>query len=326
MINIINENRITRLNSEMPYEYASPNKYSDLLNEAINDHDVPFLFDIFNVFNRSNINVEISNKTPSKTYKNKGYKFEDIIDSIKEKWDLSNRIDWLNKDNYLELVSIISRNYERSDERKSEKIRNVLDKLFKNIDIKFKSLILGQYSVKNKTIILYVNNIYKASIKNNISLDDYIKEVFVHELFHYYHYNFKFNNIELLSRSDYTSSIIKESLASYVEYMYAERKGLNTKNSLEQSWKEYPVTCYPYSGAINFLFDDYRDRVPENAFVFIHRRANFDNIFTKSLTNMDQALRDLLPLNDFYLVKNMDNKKTFTKKNIKKLLDSIDDD
>ena len=321
---------LNKINSKIDSKYHNSYVYLELLNNSINDFNE--LLNQLKLNNRYldyyDINIKLSSKKP--LTKNKCYNLKDIKEYIKNKWDIDEKLldDCLNKESYLEIVGVIASKYSNKEDNYNEdiynKIKNVINKLVNNIGNK-KFLSLGDYSPKDKTITLYINNIYEYSKSNNILFEDMIKQVFIHELFHYYHYNYNDNNIELLSRNDYTSKIIKESLASYFEYEYLKYEGLDSsKELLLNSWKDNSISYYPYSGAINFLYNyEIDSNAFKNNYPFIYKK-DFKNIFDKSLINMDDALRDLLPLDEFYLIKNMDSSH-YSKKGIKKLLDSLDD-
>ncbi len=175
-------------------------------------------------------------------------------------------------------------NYEHDNEDKWREVQEKLIKLFHNAG--FECNVLGEFNIKNKTIVLYVDSIKEHATNVLISFNQAIEQVFIHELFHAFHY--KDNNEELLSRSDYTSEVITESLASFFEYIYTNMFiDSITASKIEKSWKEYTPYSYPYSGALRFKYNH-----------------NFSNIFNISLTNMDNALRELLYSSLFYRIKN----------------------
>lgn len=130
------------------------------------------------------------------------------------------------------------------------------------------------------------NGQHKKSFKNNVICRDINKlsgkdiqeyeHIFAHELFHAIHYYF--GKTELAKRLDYTSRVVKESLASYFEYTYCDLKNFyNTKCALKEDWDEISVVDYPYSGARYFLGD-----------------SHFNDILKISTKDMDKALRELM--------------------------------
>ena len=102
------------------------------------------------------------------------------------------------------------------------------------------------YEFENE-IVLYVLSIEEYARKNKLSAPEVFEEVFIHELFHAYHYNDK--DEELLERNDYTSKVVKESLASFFECFYCYVNKISNYKLVTDSWKANNVYRYPYSGA-----------------------------------------------------------------------------
>ena len=143
----------------------------------------------------------------------------------------------------------------------------------------------GDYSYWQHRITLYYNVIKRDTFKGKPRIQAF-EEVFIHELFHAYHYAIaeKKGLIELKERTDYTSRVVKESLAAYFELKYCNHYGIET--NIEDDWHVSPCR-YPYSGA---------KRIKEG---YLNR------IFEKSCENLDDALREMLEENEFYDVKNI---------------------
>lgn len=218
---------------------------------------------------RSTIIIELSNLEPTKTYgiltlddvknifikmiKEKNYEYAD---------DLIERINNAkSKDDLLELASpiaeiIMDRDIDDGYEKALEMIQDLIGQ------IKFTGLILGCFyyepywnydisKTKNEKIILYVKNI-EACQKNYGGVFNAFKAVIAHELFHYFHcslskffdgdYTYEFSH-----RSDYLSDVLKESLASYYEWVIC--KLYQIPNDLILSWNTHSIKIYPYSGA-----------------------------------------------------------------------------
>ena len=160
-----------------------------------------------------------------------------------------------------------------------EKLNDAIQ--LKNYSSKYKA---GDYSHRYKRITLYYKVIINDTYKGKSRIQAF-EEVFIHELFHAYHYaiaeqkRFK----ELNRRTDYTSRVVKESLAAYFELEYCKQNGIDT--SIKDDWDISPY-MYPYAGA----------KMINN--------ENINNIFSKSCENLDDALRTLLDEDEFYDVKN----------------------
>lgn len=108
----------------------------------------------------------------------------------------------------------------------------------------FDTIVYGQYSYKEKKIILYVKAM-TLSRKTGKDLEDLFIGTFVHELVHAYQYGLK------KTRGIFKHPIIIESLASYLEYWLYNRILDNSAagDRLLQSWNWHSVLIYPYSGA-----------------------------------------------------------------------------
>ena len=156
---------------------------------------------------------------------------------------------------------------------------------------------LGCYFHDKKKIVLYVKAISPNGTAAGLPL---FEEVFAHETFHAYHYYacehasqdpfFQ----ELPCRKDYTSRVVKESLAAFFEFYYCGRNGIAT--DIDMDWRRNEVTSYPYSGA-RYL------SLPGSGV-----SASPLDVFEASLRDADKALRLLLEadMDAFYDVKNVE--------------------
>lgn len=144
--------------------------------------------------------------------------------------------------------------------------------------------IAGEYIDSIKTIKLY-NKVIQMTKKGMASIDKYY-EVFIHEMFHAFHYYYgeSKKEEEIFTRRDYTSKIVKESLASYFEVEFCRTYGIST--NVDSSWKT-DILKSPYSGAR-----------------YINGWEHFKKVFDYSIKDMDNALRCLLDKYSFYRVKN----------------------
>lgn len=191
-----------------------------------------------------------------------------------------------------ELMDAIHRICSGSDYSNPEYLYTYLEEL------EFEMPVLGEYINSKKQIILYTPNIEKAAVDHgNISSREFEK-VFIHELFHAYHYNS--DKGELINRRDYTAKVVKESLASAFEWFYCIENKINGSDELKSSWDNYSVLFYPYSGARDLLSEI--GRFTGN---YTLNRKKFFDVFDRSLTDMDNALRILLDSFCFYRVKNL---------------------
>lgn len=251
-------------------------------------------------WNCSNVDlkVEFSNEEKKKLYGT--LTIEELKEIIRDSWGIHKEIEEiLDKidiyDDYhkllQELMGAIYRIYPERDCRNPEDLHALLE------DLEFEMPIFGEYINNHKLIILYIPNIEKAAVDHgNISSRE-IEKVFIHELFHAYHY--ADDNDELVKRYDYTSKIVKESLASAFEWYYCIENKINGDDKLKDSWYKYSVLFYPYSGARNFLLE-----IGRFSGKYTLDNKKFLKGFDCSLTDMDGSLRYLLPY-DFYRIKNL---------------------
>lgn len=243
-----------------------------------------------------NINIEFSDEEKTREYGM--LSLDDIIQLIKEKWEIDGKIQEV-----LENIKTYS-DYNQCYEPLAAMIHNLnkntnyddihkqLDRLFNNLY--FSLPVLGEYIPGKKTIIFYTKNIEKHNIPGRTNTRAF-EAVFAHEYFHAFHYGN--NSDELFCRSDYTSKIVKESLASAFEWFYCSENSIAGTENLEESW-EHSIWSYPYSGAkllVRYGFNS-------------GKRLNIDlfkEIYQISIRDMDNALRKLLPVREFYEVKNL---------------------
>lgn len=178
-----------------------------------------------------------------------------------------------------------------SGESNSVSAQELFDKMN---DLEFEADVLGLYYPKDKRIVLYTKNIEKAASKNGNTNKQEFEAVFIHELFHAYHY--ANDKGELVYRCDYTAKVVKESLASAFEWYYREQYRIGGADELSYTWDSYPVYHYPYSGAKHLMERTY---LPMRL-----QKSKIRNIFNISLNNVDDAMRALLSSRDFYAIKN----------------------
>lgn len=198
---------------------------------------------------------------------------------------------------------------EERSESYNEIKESILDLLGRTIAVgqRNRLYILGRYFHSEKKIILYVQAINLGGTAARLPL---FEEVFAHEAFHAYHYyaceiasrDLLFQ--ELPRRKDYTSKVVKESLAAFFEFYYCGRNGIPT--DIDNDWQKNPVYVYPYSGA------KYLSLSGNGA------SASPLDVFEASLRDVDKALRLLLKADmyAFYDVKNVKERivKTVTKR------------
>lgn len=248
-------------------------------------------------FPHTKLTVEFSDEKKTNTYGN--LTVEELKNIIRKKYGSNEKIE-----------EILNKIHSKEDfKRLLEELLCELHRIFGNQnvhnfediscyfkDLEFKMDILGSYMHGSKRIILYTKNIEKSARKLGVDPKDRLMATFIHELFHAYHY--ANDKGELANREDYTSSVVKESLASAFEWLYCFKSKLNSVcDDLYKSWYRSSVLHYPYSGAME-LVDDCALHCTLNDKKFR------DDVFIPSLTNVDVALRNLLDDSDFYRIKN----------------------
>ena len=246
-------------------------------------------------FSESTIHIKFSNKEETKNYGNMS--LDEAKDIIRKKWKLDERaeellsqihdIGTLNSEQWsshlAEVIHVSNREYSYDE------IRKILDELFGRVY--FAKRILGEYRHSERTILLYAKNIDLTCVAGR-TLEQSFELTFIHELFHAYHY--RRNDRELRRRRDYTSDVVKESLAATFEWAYCVEYKIAGDSDLRRDWETHSVLAYPYSGAQHLI--DWN--------VYTLQDTSFCAIFRESLYDMDGALRTLLVL-DFYNVKNI---------------------
>ena len=148
----------------------------------------------------------------------------------------------------------------------------------------------GEYHEGTKTITLY-HKVIRMGVTPAKSLSEAFEEVFIHELFHAYHYAYcrkSGSADEILLRRDYTSSVVKEGLAAFFEKLYCDACGIAT--TIADDWDRNDPHIYPYAAA-----------------KYIADREQMRTILGLTLKDMDGVLRTLLSRdkNEFYDVKNV---------------------
>lgn len=248
---------------------------------------------------KHNISVELSNEKKNEQYGT--LTIEELKDIIRTYWgnhkeieEILDKID--NYDDYhkilQELMGVIYRIYPERDCRNPEELLALLEEL------EFEIPVLGEYINRQKLIILYIPNIEKAAVDHGNKPPYEFEKVFVHELFHAYHYGDYIE--ELAQRHDYTCKVVKESLASAFEWFYCVENKIKGDNELKNSWYKYSMLFYPYSGARRLLSE-----VGSLTGRYCLNSKKFREIYEESLKDMDCALRDLLYSYEFYRIKNL---------------------
>ena len=231
----------------------------------------------------SGLSVEELKKLIRDTW-GKDSRVEEILEGIRNRGDFEKEKDEL----YQELCRVYEskRNLPNPEQILFDKIK----------ELKFEADVLGEYIHAEKKIVLYTKNIEKAALKNGNTNKQEMEVVFIHELFHAYHY--ANDKGELVNRRDYTAEVVMESLASAFEWYYITEHGLQGAKKLRSSWERHSVKQYPYSGAENLVVEKY---YPSTIYL---KKAEFCNIFNISLNDVDDAMRKLLSSKDFYAIKN----------------------
>ena len=244
----------------------------------------------------SNVIVEFSNDIIKEKF---GIPFEKIKKIIIKKYgnnkEINEILDKLKEGinpNYIGQLAEIICHYNHNVDYNT--VKDELESLFELFGCT--STILGQYINNTKTIILYTKAIEECATRNELEKEEVFKSTFIHEFFHAAHY-IDADSEEIIKRNDYTSKIVKESLASRFEAFYCKILGITYYKLIEDSWNRYSVFVYPYSGA-----------------KFIESSTSFSKIYELSISDMDGALRLLLPKDEFYAFKNKKENRIFTLK------------
>lgn len=230
---------------------------------------------------------------------------EEAKEKIRKNWDISNRANALLDElrtpedfHESQLVSPLAKEISAANRDRNETCESVRAQLEDIFDmVAFEQLVLGEY-IHPQRIVLYTKNIEQTqhAPREKRTLEQIYEEVFAHEMFHAYHYQNK--SKELTEREDYTSSVVKESLAAAFEWAYCVTYKIPNADDLRYEWNRYSVITYPYSGAKNLL-----QPVPHKAMLCLNKIV-FIDIFHTSQDDMDRALRILVP-DEFYRIKNL---------------------
>lgn len=290
--------RLNISNRYMPF-YLSESMLETIAESICTTSDLP----IFRLPRIPTVNVEFSNKIKRDVYGHitmNGAKkqlqrlcpsegdakaqFEDLLATINTREDIRDKAE--------DLAYIPTRfgGSEKYDGREIfEKIRKLADA------VKFQTLRLGEYRPKEHTIVLYFASIERSCGRQK-TISQAFEEVFVHELFHAYHFCWAQadpDGDDFALRTDATRDVVLESLASYFENMYCKRNDIPT--DIEDVWQQNEPSIYPYAGA-----------------KYIQNDAHFENIVNCS-SDLDEALREILFYDydnggreQFYHIKNGD--------------------
>ena len=230
---------------------------------------------------------------------------EEAKNKIREKWNISERANDLldglqTPEDFHEsqLASPLAEEISAANRDQKETYESVRAQLEDIFDmVAFKQLILGEY-IHPQIIVLYTKNIEhtQQAPGEKRTLEQIYEEVFAHEMFHAYHYQNEPE--ELVERMDYTSRVVKESLAAAFEWAYCVENKIPKADDLRYDWDRYSVITYPYSGAKHLL-----QPVHHKAMVCLDKTA-FCDVFHTSLVDMDRALR-MLVSDEFYRIKNL---------------------
>lgn len=230
---------------------------------------------------------------------------EEAKNKIRERWDISERANDLldglqTPEDFHEsqLASPLAEEISAANRNRKETYESVRVQLEDIFDmVAFKQLVLGEY-IHPQIIVLYTKNIEHTQHApgEKRTLEQIYEEVFAHEMFHAYHYQNEPE--ELVERMDYTSRVVKESLAAAFEWDYCVENKIPKADDLRYEWDRYSVITYPYSSAKQLL-----QPVPHRAMVCLDKTA-FCDVFHTSLVDMDRALR-ILVSDEFYRIKNL---------------------
>lgn len=111
------------------------------------------------------------------------------------------------------------------------------------------------------TITLYLKTISKCRDYN-----DYLFEVFAHEIFHAYHW-FAANNAFGCSwkYTQFQKDTVKEALASYIEHKYISSYNSKLADELDRCLSRIKMKHYPYSGYKHICNDEFFTMVFEES-------------------------------------------------------------
>lgn len=215
---------------------------------------------------------------------------DDAREEIKKCFDLNDTIDLPNNPENEECRRRIAEEISQLIGVHFEEVFVIIDSILnKTVSDEHKAYIAGEYvhDLFSLRIVLY-NNVIDRSVNSGKTIVQAYEEVFVHELFHALHYEYAAKvSEEIEKRKDYTSKVVKESLAAYFEFMYCIEHNIST--DIDGDWKAFEPDVYPYSGAR-----------------CINAWDEFNDVLSASYSDMDIALRKLFnsKLSLFYDVKN----------------------
>ena len=250
------------------------------------------------------LNVEFSKRLRVKNWNLSGRSLDDVkkelrklypkagIDAILD--DITSEAGYWNSEREFSLRRRLAERIAQCSGLPVEVVQRDLDDMFSNVkstSVLIPTRLLGEYFPIEHKIVLYVDAIEETAAGKRIenSLMDAMltfdatslfEEVFAHEFFHFVHYGFAETYLSdvLLTRIDYTSTVVKESLASYFESEYVKQYIREPYTlDLQKIWHENSAVNYPYSGAR-----------------YVHDEWQFARVFQESLNDMDNALDVLI--------------------------------
>lgn len=202
-----------------------------------------------------------------------------------------------------ELIEPIKKTLPESDLSSTEqnRITRVLEKVEK---LRKADLILGTFekndgftrggTIPYGTITLYPKSISKIYPYSKIKG---AKSVFMHELFHAFHYCCLANK-GLWNDGGSICKIVKESLASYYQYIYTidTLQDERIANSISYDWMDKTLDDWPYKGASYILsYAELDDKIFSK--IFMSSLGDWEKSYTAIL-----ACRDLLESSEYKLL------------------------
>jgi len=263
-------------------------------------------YDINTLVKLQNIKINFSDKQPTEqfgqysksnimeTIRSYLQKYPNTSDNIK---DVLNRIliyieeSEDDKNLIIQKLTMLINEYKNNLPKNEIKdLQKILDKFKK---MKFSSELLGCFNL-NFSITLYVESIFNYALKHKVSFHNALREVFAHEMFHAYHYLI----INDKATWQNCSKIIKESFASYFEYLYCNNEGIYVFD-LENEWHKNDMNIYPYSGAQYIKDNVFKTRKFSHSSSKKFNKISFENcisfdfehLFNLALLDESSALR-----------------------------------
>lgn len=244
------------------------------------------------------LNVVFSCEEKTKRYGS--LSIEELKDIIRATWNVDTTVeDVLKRINSKEdLRALIQELVHVLNSINPHGIGNEPENLYRYLnELEFDEWVLGEYINSKESIVLYIKNIEKVASENGNTAARECERVFIHELFHAYHYSE--DDTELTERCDYTAKVVKESLASAFEWAYCKENKINGADEIKASWKKNSVLYYPYAAASDLLM-----AIKGSSLDYCLDSKKFVKIFDISLRDMDLSLRTLVSSFDFYDIKN----------------------